>query len=77
MNEYTNNIEENNWGFYVDIEKENYEKIHYQQPKPTLITNTCNYYEQINKHNATNLLIKVSTITLVSICVTYLVIFIL
>jgi hypothetical protein len=72
MNEYTNDIDED-WGFYVDIEKENIEiifnqcqEIQYQHKK----LSTC--YQEISiYHNITNIIIKLSSITLATICLTY------
>jgi hypothetical protein len=80
-------INEDTWGFYVDIEKENndentckkYEKIKY---KPIHVTYDNDYYDYYYDEydeyeskpinkNMTNLLIKVSSTTLATIGITY------
>lgn len=92
MNQYSSiiDINEDTWGFYVDIEKD--EKIKY---KPKYLTYDNDYYDyyyekydeyneyneynenneykpkSINK-NITNLLIRVSSTTLVTIGISYL-----
>ena len=80
-------INEDTWGFYVDIEKENiyentckkYEKIKYQ---PNHLTYYDYYYEKYDEYdeyepktinkNMTNLLIRVSSTTLATIGISYL-----
>ena len=79
MSDYTIDIDDT-WGFYVDIEKENndeniiklHEKKYY---KLTYLSDYCYEYESRPiDQNVTNLLIKVSSTTLATIGLTYLLI---
>ena len=91
MNQYSSiiDINEDTWGFYVDIEKD--EKIKYQ-PKYLTYDNDYYdyYYEKYNEYdeydeyepksinkNITNLLIRVSSTTLATIGISYLLFYIL
>jgi len=81
MNEcsYEIDVYEDTWGFYVDIEKEyndeNIFKLTNQSKDLKYASDYNDYYDEYErKHidrNITNILIKISSTTFVTICLTY------